>query len=127
MFRKSWSGNQRLSYSIQAGSTQPNRCILPYDNKTKSYAFIDDIHIKTLLQELASHVYSLIDKEVLVKLTTYSIRGGGACVTLHVINKDTSFIHFRLCWCLEDSKMYIFNVVALAVQYYEAHQAKIDY
>ena len=70
-------------------------------------------------------IYSLKDIEDLQKITAYSIRVG-ACVALHVLNKDISFIKFRLRWRLDAFKMYLRNVTALAVQHCKGRQAKIN-
>ena len=65
-------------------------------NKGKSKTcFIDDIHIKSLLQEAAGIEYNIKCKKELSAFTSHSVRVG-ACVLLHAQNTSAEDIKFRL-------------------------------
>ena len=115
---------RRISRS-KLDAISPIDVFLQHDTISKEYKFITDKHIHKLLQKAAAVVYTLKDIEDLQKFTAHSIRVG-ACVALHVLNKETSFIQFRLRWRSDAFKMYLRNVAALAVQHYKARQAKIN-
>ena len=106
-------------------STTPIAVFLQHDVSPKAYSFITNKHITSLLQEAAAILYSLTKKTDIQKFSPHSIRVG-ACVALHVLNKDTSFIQFRLRWRSDAFKMYLRNVAALAIQHCKARLAKID-
>lgn len=97
IFCKGCSGNQRSSHLRQTRSIQPNYCFVTTRQKKTKVYISHDIHIKTLVQEAVSHVYSLKDKDALSNLTAHSIRVE-TYVTLYLLNKNTSFIQFRLRW-----------------------------
>ena len=75
--------------------------------------YIDDIHIKTILQEAAGAVHNVTKKEELQRFTSHSIRVG-ACVLLHSQNISTEDIKFRLRWRSDSFKMYLRNIIQLA-------------
>ena len=76
-------------------------------------AYIDDIHIRTVLQEAAGAVHNVTKKEELQRFTSHSIRVG-ACVLLHSQNISTEDIKFRLRWRSNSFKMYLRNTIPLA-------------
>ena len=102
----------------------PITVLLPRDKKTKVY-ISHDIHIKMLAQEAVAHVSFLKDKDALSNLTAHSIRVE-TYVILYLLNKNTSFIQFRLRWRSDTFKMYLRNVAVLIVQHCEARQEKLD-
>ena len=85
----------------------------------KKTCHIDDVHIKSLLQEAARKVYKITDKEDLAKFSAHSIRVG-ACVLLHAQNISTEDIKFRLRWRSDSFRMYLRNIVQLAERHRDA-------
>ena len=89
-------------------------------NKKKSkVCFIDDIHIKSILQEAASKVYKIKDKKELSAFTAHSIQVG-ACVLLHAQNISAEDIKFRLRWQSDTFRMYLRNILQLAERHRDA-------
>ena len=89
------------------GRSNKNQCALTY---------IDDVHIKTLLQGAAKTVYKITSTEDLARFTSHSVRVG-SCVLLHVNGVSTDTIKFRLRWRSDAFKAYLRNVDALAEQH----------
>lgn len=81
--------------------------------------YIDDVHIKTLLQEAARVVYDIKCKKELSSFTSHSIRVG-ACVLLHAQNISAEDIKFRLRWRSDSLRMYLRNVIQLAERHKDA-------
>ena len=83
-------------------------------NKGKSKTcFIDDIHIKSLLQEAAGIEYNIKCKKELSAFTSHSVRVG-ACVLLHAQNTSAEDIKFRLRWRYDTFRTYLRNILPLA-------------
>ena len=90
------------------------------EKKTKSkFKYIDDVHIKDILQEAAKHVHNISNKEDLNKFTSHSIRVM-ACVILHSQNLSTEDIKFRLRWRSDSFRMYLRNIVEIAERHKNA-------
>jgi hypothetical protein len=87
--------------------------------KRNKIAYIDDIHISTLLQEAAKNVYNITKKDEVSRFTSHSIRVG-ACVLLHSQNISSEDIKFRLKWRSDSFRMYLRNVVQLAERHKNA-------
>ena len=85
-------------------------------NKTK---YIDDTHIKSILQEAASEIYNIKCKKELSNFTSHSIRVG-ACVLLHAQNISAEDIKFRLRWRSDTFRTYLRNILPLAERHKEA-------
>ena len=81
--------------------------------------FIDDIHIKSLLQEAAGKEYNIKCKKELSAFTSHSIRVG-ACVLLHAQNISAEDIKFRLRWRSDTFRTYLRNIVQLAERHRDA-------
>ena len=93
--------------------------VFPTTRKSKRQCmltYIDDVHIKSLLQEAATSLYKITSKEDLARFTSHSVRVG-ACVLLHVNGVSTDTIKFRLRWRSDAFKAYLRNVDALAEQH----------
>ena len=88
-------------------------------NGKKKICYIDDVHIKSLLQEAAKEVYKISKKDDLAKFSAHSIRVG-ACVLLHAQNISTEDIKFRLRWRSDSFRMYLRNIVQLAERHKDA-------
>ena len=88
------------------------------NGKTK-VCFIDDVHIKEILQEAASTVYDIKCKKELSAFTSHSIRVG-ACVLLHSQNVSSEDIKFRLRWRSDTFRMYLRNILQLAEKHKDA-------
>ena len=88
-------------------------------NGKKKTCYIDDVHIRTLLQEAARKVYKITNKEYLAKFSAHSIRVC-ACVLLHAQNISTEDIKFRLRWRSDSFRMYLRNIVQLAERHRDA-------
>ena len=88
-------------------------------NGKRKVCYIDDIHIKSLLQEAAREVHHIKDKDDLAKFSAHSIRVG-ACVLLHAQNISTEDIKFRLRWRSDSFRMYLRNIVQLAERHKNA-------
>ena len=82
-------------------------------------SFINDIHIKTILQEAASRKYNIKCKKELSAFTSHSIRVG-ACVLLHAQNVSAEDIKFRLRWRSATFRMYLRNILPLAERHKNA-------
>ena len=85
-------------------------------NNTK---YIDDTHIKSILQEAASEIYNIKSKKELSNFTSHSIRVG-ACVLLHEQNISAEDIKFRLRWRSDTFRTYLRNILPLAERHKEA-------
>ena len=85
-------------------------------NKT---SYIDDIHIKNLLQEAAKNEYNIHCKKELSAFTSHSIRVG-ACVLLHTQNISPEDIKFRLRWRSDTFRTYLRNNLQLAEKHRDA-------
>ena len=85
-------------------------------NKTN---YIDDTHIKSILQEAASKIYNIKCKKELSNFTSHSIRVG-ACVLLHAQNVSAEDIKFRLRWRSDTFRTYLRNILPLAERHKEA-------
>ena len=85
----------------------------------KNVCFIDDIHVKTILQEAASVVHNITCKKELSAFTSHSIRVG-ACVLLHAQNLSAEDIKFRLRWRSDTFRMYLRNILQLAERHRDA-------
>ena len=81
--------------------------------------FIDDIHIKSLLQEAAGKEYNIKCKKELSAFTSHSIRVG-ACILLHAQNISAEDIKFRLRWRSDTFRTYLRNIVQLAERHRDA-------
>ena len=92
--------------------------------KVKSVQYITDKEIEKVLREAAAEVYDIKCKHKLAKFSSHSFRVG-ACVQLHVANKDPEFIKFRLRWRSKAFKMYLRNIPALAKQHLQALTASV--
>ena len=88
-------------------------------NGKRKVCYIDDIHIKSLLQEAARAVHHIKDKDDLAKFSAHSIRVG-ACVLLHAQKISTEDIKFRLRWRSDSFRMYLRNIVQLAERHKNA-------
>ena len=89
------------------------------NKKTHNIIYIDDIHIKNVLQEAAKSVYNISKKEDLQRFSSHSIRVG-ACVLLHSQNISTEDIKFRLRWRSDAFRMYLRNITQLAERHRDA-------
>ena len=85
----------------------------------KQTCYIDDIHIKTILQEAAKQVYGIKCKKELARFSSHSIRVG-ACVLLHAQNISAEDIKFRLRWRSDSFRMYLRNIIQLAERHKDA-------
>ena len=85
----------------------------------KVTSFINDVHIKTILQEAASKEYNIKCKKELSAFTSHSIRVG-ACVLLHSQNVSAEDIKFRLRWRSDTFRMYLRNILPLAERHKDA-------
>ena len=81
--------------------------------------FIDDIHIKSVLQEAAGIEYNIKCKKELSAFTSHSIRVG-ACVLLHAQNTSAEDIKFRLRWRSDTFRTYLKNILPLAERHKDA-------
>ena len=88
-----------------------------HGNKVTSY--IDDVHIKNILQEAARKEYNIKCQKELSAFTSYSIRVG-VCVLLHTQNVSTEDIKFRLRWMSDTFRMYLRNIQPLAERHKDA-------
>ena len=103
---------------LQVDSDDP---IAVFTEKTKTknkVSYIDDKHICRVLREAASSIYNIKSKDELSKFTAHSIRVG-ACVLLHSQNVTAEDIQFRLRWRSDAFRMYLRNVIQLAVKHTE--------
>ena len=85
-------------------------------NKTN---YIDDNHIKSILQEAASKIYNIKCKKELSNFTSHSIRVG-ACVLLHAQNVSAEDIKFCLRWRSDAFRTYLRNILPLVERHKEA-------
>ena len=91
-------------------------------NGKKKIGYIDDVHIKSLLQEAAKEIYKINKKDDLAKFSAHSIRVG-AYVLLHAQNISTEDIKFRLRWRSDSFRMYLRNILQLAERHRDAIRA----
>ena len=87
-------------------------------NKNKT-SYIDDVHIKTILQEAARKIYKIKCKKELSNSTLHSIRVV-ACVLLHAQKISAEDITFRLRWRSDTFRMYLRNMLPLAERHKDA-------
>ena len=90
-----------------------------FKHSNKVTSFIDDVHIKTILQEAARKEYNIKCQKELSAFTSYSIRVG-VCVLLHTQNVSTEDIKFRLRWISDTFRMYLRNIQPLAERHKDA-------
>ena len=100
-------------------SNKPIEVFTDSQKKKTKVCFIDDIHIKNILQEAASNVYDIKCKKELSAFTSHSIRVG-ACVLLHAQNISAEDIKFRLRWRSDTFRMYLRNILQLAERHKDA-------
>ena len=81
--------------------------------------YINDMHIKSILQKAASNIYNIKCKKDLSNFTSHSIRVG-ACVLLHAQNISAEDIKFRLRWRSDTFRTYLRNILPLAERHKEA-------
>ena len=81
--------------------------------------YIDDVHIKSILQEAARRVYNIKCKKDLSNFTSHSVRVG-ACVLLHAQNVSPEDIKFRLRWRSDTFRTYLRNILPLAERHTDA-------
>ena len=98
---------------------KPIAVYVEYKQNKKKTCYIDDIHIKSLLQEAARHVYNITCKKELARFSSHSIRVG-ACVLLHAQNISAEDIKFRLRWRSDSFRMYLRNIIQLAERHKDA-------
>ena len=106
-----------IKYKIP--SYKPIAIYVEIKNGKKKISYIDDVHIKKILQEAAKEVYNITNKEDLSKFTAHSIRVG-ACVLLHAQNISSEDIKFRLRWRSDSFRMYLRNIIQLAERHRDA-------
>ena len=100
-------------------SNKPIAIFIEVKNNKKKTCFIDDVHIKTILQEAAQSIYHITKKEDISKFTAHSIRVG-AYVLLHAQNISSEDIKFRLRWRSDSFRMYLRNINQLAERHKDA-------
>ena len=126
------TANKRLHCAVEASKRIRRRAIRlgiskdkpiavysEHKHNTKKICYIDDIHIKKLLQEAAKRVYNIKDKKDLSAFTSHSIRVG-ACVLLHAQNISAEDIKFRLRWRSDSFRIYLRNIIQLAERHRDA-------
>ena len=64
--------NRAIKHNIP--SNKPIAIFIEVKNNKKKTCFIDDVHIKTILQEAAQSIYHITKKEDISKFTAHSIR-----------------------------------------------------
>ena len=106
----------RRTKSLNIKTENPIAVFVEVTKPKKRVKYIDDSHICRILREAASQVYNIKTKEELTKFTAHSIRVG-ACVLLHAQNVSAEDIKFRLRWRSDSFRMYLRNVIELAVKH----------
>ena len=105
--------------SLKIAKDKPIAVFTEIINGKSVTRFIDDIHIKSLLQESAAKEYNIKCKKELSAFTSHSIRVG-ACVLLHAQNISPEDIKFRLRWRSDTFRTYLRNIVQLAERHRDA-------
>ena len=109
----------KRAITLKIPQNKPIAVFLQDKNGRNKTSFIDDVHIKNLLQEAAKNEYNIQCKKELSAFTSHSIRVG-ACVLLHTQNISPEDIKFRLRWRSDTFRTYLRNNLQLAEKHRNA-------
>ena len=100
-------------------NSSAHETIAKYRCNAGKIRYITNKHISKHLQQVASTVYNVTNRETLKLWTPHSIRVG-ACVLLQEAGKDSPFIQMRLRWRSLAFMAYLRNTITLATQHIQS-------
>ena len=110
---------RKRAIKLKIAKDKPIAVYTEYEKGNKKACYIDDIHVKTILQEVAKQVCGIKCRKELARFSSHSITVG-ACVLLHAQNISAEDIKFRLRWRSDSFRMYLRNIIQLAERHKDA-------